>query len=103
MNRYEIETSKEALPGETRLLRRAFDRAVVNWGHMVKDVEVSGGGAGGGFVIVMYVVGPPARVVRECERLFAAAWYDAFGPRGNTHIGSLAEERGPRSLQRLAA
>ena len=105
MNRYEIETTKKADPEGTRLLRRAFARVAGNWAHMVDRIEVSGsgGGGGGGFVIVMHVAGPPARVQVECERLFAAAWYDAFGPRGSTHIGSLAQEPASRSLQSVAA
>ena len=90
MNRYQIMTSKEALPGEARQLRRAFDRVAGNWAHMVRGVEVSG--SGGGFVIDIDVVGPPARATIECERLFAAAWYDAFGSRGNTHFGRLTQE-----------
>jgi hypothetical protein len=107
MNRYRIETSKEALPGETRLLRRAFARAGVNWAHIVTGVEVScaPGAAGGGFVIVIHAVGSPARAAIECERLFAAAWYDAFGARGNNHIGSLLEDPSPspRHRQPVAA
>jgi hypothetical protein len=90
VHRYRIVTSKEARPGETRLLRRAFDRVAVNWADMVKGVKVSGegDGTGGVFVIDIDVIGPPARVEIECERLFAAAWYDAFGSRGSNHIGS---------------
>ena len=105
MNRYEIETTKEADPEGTRLLRRAFARVAAQWAHVVDRIEVSGSGGGGGrgFVIVMHVAGPRARVPLECERLFAAAWYDAFGPRGSTHIGSLAREPGSRFPQSLAA
>ena len=90
MHRYQITTSKRADPPGTDVLQRAFARAAVNWTHVVTGVDVSV--AAGGFVIGMDVVGPPARAPSECERLFATAWYDAFGPRGNTHVGWLTGE-----------
>ena len=90
MHRYQITTSKRADPPGTDSLQRAFARAAIDWAHVVTGVDVSV--SDGGFVIGMDVVGSPARARTECERLFAAAWYDAFGSRGNTHVGWLTEE-----------
>ena len=105
MHRYQIKTCKQTDPRDTYLLERAFARVSVAWAHMVNGVEVSGagGGSGGGFVIVIDVVGSPARARIECERLFAAAWYDAFGSRGSTHIGLFIEQPSPSSREALAA
>ena len=95
MHRYQIQTSKPVEPGETYMLEQALARTAVRWAQVVRGIEVSGsgGGSGGrGFVIDMDVVGAPARAKVEGERLFAAAWYDAFGLRGSNHVGSLAED-----------
>ncbi len=56
----------------------------------MKRVEVSG--PSGSLVVVIDFVGAPAVAVRECERLFAVAWYDAFGVRGSTYTGRIVEK-----------
>lgn len=90
MLRYEIRSSKKAEPGDVHLLERAFARVAADRSDTVRDVTVSG--RAGGFVIAMDVAASPRRAERDCERLFAAAWYDAFGRRGSTHIGRLVGE-----------
>ena len=52
-------------------------------------MEVSA--ASGFLVVAMDVIGPPSHVEDECERLFAIAWYDAFGVRASRHLGGLVE------------
>lgn len=101
LRRYEIRSSTSAGPWDIRLLRRAFARVAVEWSDAVERVEVSG--PGGRFVVVMDVVGSPRHAKRECERLMAAAWYDAFGVRGSTHIGRLVEEPASRPTRTLAS
>ena len=49
----------------------------------------------------MDVVGYPGDAKYECERLFAAAWYDAFGLRGSPHVGRFVEERASRPIRPL--
>lgn len=87
--RYEIRSWRRPQAGDIRLLERAFARLGVDVVETVTGVEVS---AESGFLVVaMDVVGPRSHVEGECERLFAIAWYDAFGLRGSRHLGRLLE------------
>jgi hypothetical protein len=88
--RYEVESCKRAGPRDLRRLERAFSRVAAQGSDMVKRTVVS---APSGYVlVVMDFVGPPEDARRECEYLYAIAWYDAFGVWGTTHIGRLVEE-----------
>jgi hypothetical protein len=90
MIRYEVESCKRAGPRDLRLLERAFGRVGAQWKSRVKRTVVS---APSGYVlVVMDFVGPPEDAKRECEHLYALAWYDAFGVWGSTHMGRLVEE-----------
>lgn len=53
-------------------------------------------GASGSVVVVMDFIGSPDDARRDCERLYAIAWYDAFGVQGSTHVGRLVETPGRR-------
>ena len=87
--RYEIRSCRRPEAGDIRLLERAFARLGVDGLERVTGVEVSA--ASGFLVVAMDVIGPPSHVEDECERLFAIAWYDAFGVRGSRHLGGLVE------------
>ena len=87
--RYEIQSSRRPEAGDIRLLERAFARLGVDEVESVTGVEVSA--ASGVLVVAMDVIGPPGRVEGECERLFAVAWYDAFGVRWSRHLGRVVE------------
>ena len=96
VRRYEIRTAKRATPGDVERLRRAYGRMLSRGEDDVRMVEVST--MRGCFHVDMEVAGSPRHVRRVGERLFADAWYDAFGPRSNTHIGILDEETAPPAL-----
>ena len=87
--RYEIRSSRRPETGDIRLLERAFARLGVDAVERVRAVEVSA--ASGVLVVAMDVIGPPGQVEGDCERLFAIAWYDAFGVRWSRHLGRLVE------------
>ena len=99
MRRYVIRTSKRANPTDVVRLRRAFERQPGAWHDFTDDVEVSIDQ--GGFRIDMEM----RAGARDCECRFAMAWYDAFGSRGSTHVGRIAQESAPdpRTLVWLAA
>ncbi len=88
-HRYEIRSRRRSDARDVRLLERAFARLGVDGRERVTRVEVSG--ASGCLVVAMDVIGPPSDAEGECERLFATAWYDAFGVRGSRHVGRLVE------------
>jgi hypothetical protein len=90
MIRYEIESCKRAGPRDLRLLERAFGRVGAQWRDRVRRIDVS---APSGYVLVVIdFVGSPKDAKRDCEHLYALAWYDAFGVWGSTHVGRLVEE-----------
>jgi hypothetical protein len=91
--RYEIRSGPRSDPRDLHLLERAFARLGVHPGERVTGVQVSS--ATGCLVVAMDVIGPPSHAEGECERLFAIAWYDAFGVRGGRYVGRLVE--GPTS------
>ena len=93
VRRYEIRTAKRATPQDVERLRCAFGRMLSRGAEDVRAVEVST--MRGCFRIGMEMVGSARQVRREGERLFAMAWYDAFGPRSSTHIGVLDDEPMP--------
>ena len=101
MHRYEITTSADVHPGDAYLLRQALARVAPSWDHMVSAIEVSS--PGGGLLVAMDVVARRARAKVECERLFAAAWYDAFGSYTDAHVGRFSERPNMRHPQVLTA
>lgn len=96
MRRYEIRTAKRATPGDVERLRRAYGRILSRGVEDVSMVEVST--MRGCFHVDMELTGTARHVRRVGERLFSDAWYDAFGPRSNTHIGILDDETAPQAL-----
>lgn len=90
MRRYEIRTAKRATPQDVERLRRAFGRMLSQGAEDVRAVEVST--LRGCFRVAMEAVGSARQVRRDGEKLFADAWYDAFGPRSSAHIGVLDGE-----------
>jgi hypothetical protein len=88
--RYEIDTCRRADPQDLRLLECAFGRVAAEWSDRVRRAVVSG--PSGYVFVAMDFIGPPEDARRECERLYAIAWYDAFGVEGSTHVGRLVEE-----------
>ncbi len=88
MRTYEIRCSKRANVGDVDRLVRAFGRMGRRYRGMVGAVRV--GVAGGSYRIVMEMLAD----AWACEHLFADAWYDAFGPRGATHVGREAARPG---------
>ena len=81
--RFTIRTSKKAIPREIDQLRRAFDRSAAH-GDGATAVEVSVDR--GCFLVAIETSASERRAVRECEDLFAVAWYDAFGQRSSPHM-----------------
>jgi hypothetical protein len=88
--RYAVDSCKRADARDLRRLERAFGRVAAEWRDRVTRTVVSGPS---GYVLVeMDFIGPPEDARRECEHLYAIAWYDAFGVWGSTHMGRLVEE-----------
>ena len=90
MRRYEIRTAKRATPEDLERLGRAFGRLLARGAEDVRAGEVST--LRGCVRVVLEMAGSARQVRRDGERLFANAWYDAFGPRSSTHIGVLDGE-----------
>lgn len=89
MRRYEIRTSKRADAHQIDQLSRAFERTAGQRAPEVAEIEVFQ--EGGCLWVAMRIRGTERDVRREGERSFEVAWYDAFGPRSSTHIGSFGD------------
>jgi len=89
---YEIRCSKRADDADVERLDRAFGR--VRARHRGAAGSVVVGVEDGSYRIAMEMLADE----RFCERLFAEAWYDAFGPRGATHVGRVLEGAGDHHL-----
>jgi hypothetical protein len=93
VRRYEIRTAKRATPEDLDRLGRAFGRLLSRGVEDIRAVEVST--LRGCVRVGLEMAGSARQVRRDGERLFADAWYDAFGPRSSAHIGVLDGEPAP--------
>ena len=89
MQRFEVLAGKSAGPHDLDALQRAFRRIMADEGSPVRDVEI---GESGGKVLIRMdlAVESMRRAKRRGEKVFAYAWYDAFGEREVSHFGRVA-------------
>lgn len=87
MARYEIETLMYGSAGAVEQLERAVARLEIAGDGVVRRVEVRA--SNGRLQMAMDLAGWGSRAVPEAERVFALAWYDAFGDRRARHLGQL--------------
>lgn len=93
-----LRTSWVATPRGVDQLRRAFARTATDFSENVTGVEVSADR--GCFLVAIETCALERRLVRECEELFAVAWYDAFGERSSPHVSWSSERCSPPARDR---